>query len=242
MNIIDQHQWGSSLIYDDGDLNGEWDPRYVIVHWGGLTSERDTFEKATATLRGWQAYHLRKDPPWQDIAYNYAIDELGNMYRLRGENHGGHTSGTDPVTGKSWSTVGVGIVWIGGQSDEDGPSPAARATMDRYTRERGLPVLGHQETGKATACPGQDWLDWIHNMEEIMPIELWHRMIDSLYIGRPDEFKPVGGEEYWKHQVPASSEEWVDFFDAFTRVLTPVFEAHEHALQEHEHAGTVVVS
>jgi len=173
MRLIDQIQWGSSKVYADGDLNGSWDPQYIIVHWGGLTRERDTFELATATLRGWQAYHIGKG--WQDIAYNYAIDELGNMYRLRGENHAGHTSGTAP-NGQKWNSVGVGIVWIGGKGDEDGPSLAALATLDRYTKERDLPVLGHVETGKATACPGPDLLDYIHNglEEEIdMSIGAW---------------------------------------------------------------------
>jgi hypothetical protein len=159
--MIDQAGWGSSKIYADGTLRGGWNPKYIIIHWGGLTSERDTLDKEKATLRGWQNYHLGKG--WQDIAYNYAIGESGNIYRLRGENHGGHTSGIDPATGLSWSTVGVGIVWIGGQRDEDGPSAAARQTMASYIAERNLPVLGHVQTGKATACPGPDWLKFIED-------------------------------------------------------------------------------
>ena len=161
MEMISQSQWGSTLEYSDYALRGSWDPQYIIVHWGGNTRERDTFEEATATLRSWQRMHRRKG--WQDIGYNYAIDELGNMYRLRGENHAGHTSGKDPITGKGWGTVGVGIVWIGGAADEDGPSALALARLDRYVKERGLPVLGHVETGKATSCPGPFLLDYINN-------------------------------------------------------------------------------
>ena len=216
---VDQEQWGSTLIYGDGELSGDWDPQYIVVHWGGNTSERDTFDKAIASLQGWQRYHTGKG--WQDIAYNYAFDELGNVYRLRGENHGGHTSGTDPATGKSWSTVGVGIVWIGGAADADGPSDAALAALDGFIRERGLPVLGHQETGKATACPGQDLLHFIHNrpiQEEQMPTEQWHQMIDALFVGRPDEFR--GDPNYWKNDVPEDSPEWVDFWNAFVRVIS----------------------
>ena len=179
--IVSQSQWGSALEYDDYTLNGGWDPQYIIMHWGGLTRERGTFELATATLRGWQAYHRRKG--WQDIGYNYAVDELGNMYRLRGENHGGHTSGIDPKTGKSWSTVGVGIVWIGGRGDLSGPSSAALERVGTYTAKRGLPILGHQETGKATSCPGPDWLEFA-NTGIILPTEGTHMLIEK---GHPVE-------------------------------------------------------
>ena len=158
--IISQSQWGSSRIYEDGELRGRWDPQYIIIHWGGMTRERGTFELATSTLRGWQRYHIGKG--WQDIAYNYAIDELGNMYRLRGENSSGATSGRAP-NGQRWGEVGVSIVWIGGKGDEDGPSAAALARLDSYVAQRGLPLIGHQETGKATSCPGPDWLDFVHN-------------------------------------------------------------------------------
>ena len=159
---VDQAGWGSSKTYADGALTGGWEPQYVIVHWGGLTSERSTDALAFDTLRGWQRYHLSKG--WQDIAYNYAVTEQGSICRLRGENHGGHTSGTDPVTGKSWSTVGVGIVWVGGQADADGPSGAAVDAMRRCVDAAGLPVIGHQDV-KATACPGPDWLSWAHGYQ-----------------------------------------------------------------------------
>ncbi len=55
---VDQAEWGSSQTYDDGTLAGQWDPQYVIVHWGGLTRERQTDEQAFDTLRSWQRYHV----------------------------------------------------------------------------------------------------------------------------------------------------------------------------------------
>lgn len=161
--MIDQAGWGSTKIYDDYTLYGDWDPQYLIIHWGGLTSEVNTLPKEASTLRGWQRYHLTKDGgTWQDIAYNYAIGESGNLYRLRGENHAGHTSGRTP-DGLKWNSVGVGVVWIGGKADSDGPSRLALDRMAAYVRKRDLPVLGHVQTGKATACPGPDWLQFVED-------------------------------------------------------------------------------
>ena len=158
---MDQAGWGSTKVYADGTLDGEYDPRLIIAHWGGLTRERQTDEQAFDTLRGWQRYHVGKG--WQDIAYNFAVTEQGTICRLRGNNHGGHASGDDPVSGKAWSTAGIGIVWVGGQSDSDGPSDAAKAAMRTCVDSVGLPIIGHQDTGKATACPGPDWLTWVHD-------------------------------------------------------------------------------
>jgi hypothetical protein len=157
--IIDQAEWGSSKIYGDGELAGTWDPQYVVIHWGGWTEEVSEDEEDDQ-LRAWQRYHLGKG--WRDIAYNYAVGESGKLYRLRGENPSGATSGRTP-TGERWNAVAVNVVWIGGKSDTSGPSQAAQATMQRFIEERGFPVLGHQQTGKATACPGPEWLDFIEN-------------------------------------------------------------------------------
>ena len=168
--MIDQAGWGSSKIYADGELSGAYDPIYTIIHWGGYTEERDSLESAAAQLRAWQRYHLNKG--WRDIAYNYGVgdydrgDGYSDIFRLRGENRGGHTAGTDPATGRHWSDVGCGVVWIGGKGDLDGPSDAAKRTMQKFVEERGLlTVLGHQDTGKATQCPGPDWLEWAANFE-----------------------------------------------------------------------------
>jgi len=53
--------------------------------------------------------------------------------------------------------------------------------------------------------------------EDIMPKVNWDQMIDSLFIGRPDEFQ--GSPDYWKSLDP-NSPEWVDFWAAFVRVIS----------------------
>ena len=128
-------------------------------HWGGLTPQV-TPDIEDDVLRGWQRYHIGKG--WRDIAYHYAVGDSGRMYRLRGENPGGATTGTAP-NGYRWNSTGVSIVWIGGQRDEDGPSMDAIASLVLYLDSRALPVLGHVETGKATACPGKDLLQFVED-------------------------------------------------------------------------------
>ncbi len=222
MEMISQADWGSSLVYPDGSLYGKWQPKYVVLHWGGWTEEVES-DREDDTLRGWQRYHIGKG--WQDIAYNYAIGESGRMYRLRGENHAGHTSGYTQY-GEHWGNVGVGIVWIGGKRDEDGPSDAALWRLAQYLDERGLPVLGHVQTGKATACPGPDLLQFVEDYnnglykteDNEMPIQQWHQFIEALFEGS-DQFQPtVGGAEYWKGLDP-DSWEWANFWSAYKKMI-----------------------
>ena len=217
MEMIDQPGWLSSKIYGDGELSGRWDPQSIIVHWGGWTEEIDS-EREDDTLRGWQRYHISKG--WRDIGYHYAIGESGRLYRLRGENPGGATSGRDEF-GRRWNEVAISIVWIGGKKDLDGPSAAAMATLDRFARERGLPVIGHVDTGKATSCPGPDWLAHIDELNEEgddMPRVQWEQMIDSLF-KYSDEFQPSSGAEYWK-SLDQDSWEWENFWRAFGRAIS----------------------
>ena len=54
-----------------------------------------------------------------------------------------------------------------------------------------------------------------------MPRQQWHQMIDALFIGRPDMFKPPApvGPDYWKTLNPDSSE-WKDFWNAFVKAIS----------------------
>jgi len=215
MEIIDQEQWGSSRIYEDGALSGNWNPQSIIIHWGGWTEEVES-DREDDTLRGWQRYHIGKG--WRDIGYHYAIGESGRLYRLRGENPGGATSGRDEY-GQRWNEVAISIVWIGGKRDLDGPSKAAQATLKRFVRERGLPLLGHVNTGKATSCPGPDWLNVIDEWKQEgddMPREQWEQMIDALFVGS-EHFN--GDPDYWKN-MDTNDGEWVYFWRAFVQAIS----------------------
>ncbi len=156
----DQLDWGSTRVYADGDLSGLYEPAYLLIHWGGNTSQ---VNDAGATLRSWQNYHINSKG-MRDIAYNYAVDDFGSIYRLRGMNPNGSNKQVllDPLTGRPYNNVTVAVVWVGGANDPDGPSDLAKAAMKEIADDLRLyPIYPHSFM-KATACPGDDWRDWIN--------------------------------------------------------------------------------
>ena len=90
-------------------------------------------------------------------------------------------------------------------------------------------VIGHKEWTRRKIDPRWGWEFGPDSMDEIrrdtadvlaegagMPKTQWHQLIDSLFAGRPDVF--MGDPNYWK-AMPSDSSEWVDFWNAFVRVL-----------------------
>lgn len=162
---VDQGDWGSRQTYGD-DPGFSDGVKYLAIHWGGGTSQIPA-ESEDDRLRIWQAYHM-DSKGFRDIAYNYAVGDSGHIYRLRGLNPGGHTSSSSDRTpeGASYNNASIGVVWIGGSSDEDGPSASALESMALLINA--LPTLivkGHreikEENGSYTACPGDEWMSWI---------------------------------------------------------------------------------
>ena len=111
----DQAGWRSSRIYDDGALPGLWVPDKVVVHWGGATVPPVTKAGERSLLRGWQRFHINSRG-WRDIAYNYAVGNSGERYRLRGWNPSGATSGDFEGDGIPENNEAVACVWLGGSS------------------------------------------------------------------------------------------------------------------------------
>lgn len=162
----DQHQWGSRTRYPDGHLR-PFTLDKLVLHWGGYTDPDGpdnvpTEAEEAAILRGWQRYHI-DSKGWTDIAYNYAMGNTGLVYRLRGMNRSGATSGDLEPDGIRENYEALSLVWIGGSGHD--VSDAAFAAMGRAIRdliaEHGdLPVTVHSDH-KATACPGDEWRAWV---------------------------------------------------------------------------------
>jgi hypothetical protein len=154
---LDQWQWGSRTNYPDGTkLPFKMDK--VVIHWGGYTNPGAGQADETAILRGWQRYHI-DTKHWTDIAYNFAVGNSGLVYRLRGVNRSGATSGDYENDGIPENSEALAVVWIGGQGY--GISEAARQAMGRVIRSSGQAlIIGHRDV-KTTACPGDQWLNWI---------------------------------------------------------------------------------
>ena len=88
-------EWGAIKDYDRWDQD-PWRPDKWVIHWGGGPNTAGytpySVDAEMAVLRSWERYHVY-GKGWQGIAYNYAIGQTGSIYRLRGENRSGATSG-----------------------------------------------------------------------------------------------------------------------------------------------------
>jgi hypothetical protein len=154
---LDQWQWGSRTNYPDGTkLPFKMDK--VVIHWGGYTNPGAGQTDEAAILRSWQRYHI-DTKGWTDCAYNFGVGNSGLVYRIRGVNRSGATSGDYENDGIPENSEALAVVWIGGQGY--GISVAAKQSMGRVIRSSGQAlIIGHRDV-KTTACPGDEWLDWI---------------------------------------------------------------------------------
>lgn len=163
---VDQAGWGSRFTYPDGTKT-PWTPDKSIIHWGGATDPGVGLQSYEAkVLRGWQRYHVDVRG-WTDIAYNYAIGDSGTIYRCRGENRSGATSGDYEDDGIPENEEARAIAWVGGQGHT--PSAAAFTAFDRFLRstDESL-VIGHNDV-KQTACPGPALTAYIDNASWTAP-------------------------------------------------------------------------
>ncbi len=163
----DQAGWGSVTRYDDwGGLAGLWVPDKFILHWGGNTRApvEASIAWEMARLRSWQSYHMQgKVPGWRDIGYNAAVGQSGKIYRCRGDNPSGATSGDYEDDGIRENAEGFAVVWIGGKDTVGGPSEAAYDAYTRIIQSRPeYNVSGHMDVSPRL-CPGRDIMRYIAN-------------------------------------------------------------------------------
>lgn len=150
--IISRAAWGADPAYLS------WAPRFqpptkVILHHTADGSVPDGSQESYAKLvRAIYRYHaITQD--WGDIAYNYLIDPLGNIYEGRYSDNtdaspigediygnavvGGHTYG--------YNTGTIGIAMLGTYRDND-VSVAARASLEKLlawlVKEHGIDPIG----------------------------------------------------------------------------------------------------
>lgn len=224
---IDQDEWGAQKVFPDGGLTGDWNPDKIIIHYGGnaslgATDPADPVKERQA-LRIYEQSHLSRG--WRAIGYNYAIGQSGLIYRLRGENMSGATSGDYEGDGIKENNEGRAVLWIGGLGQE--PSKAAYASMGRMIREAGLLTIAHSDVKHNTGCPGDFWRDWIADegwkVECGMPYEQFKNMVDAMFVGS-DEF--AGDPSYFYRTIAdggiyddPDNVDWVNFWDSFVRLI-----------------------
>ena len=194
---VGQPEWGSSKWYADWTLD-PWDVDKYCIHYGGGANVAGSLEKARSwvdswldsnpdkfiddcpvevvfpsvknekyMLRRWQNYHIN-GRGWTDIAYNYGLGQSGKIYRLRGENRSGATSGDYEPDGIPENYEARAVVWIGGAGQQ--PTEEAYAAFKRIYNADPQPVTVHSDH-KSTGCPGDYWRAWVKDEEYLMPEE-----------------------------------------------------------------------
>jgi peptidoglycan hydrolase-like protein with peptidoglycan-binding domain len=140
--------------------NGSWgDVVGIAVHHpadGDVTIGAAAAETIAAKLRGYRDFHVTSRR-WGDIGYNFAVDQAGRIWELRGlGNVGSHcASASNPRA----NTRYVGVLFLVGNSEPVSDSAVAafhdlRARVLAW-RPRATQVTGHgQVPGASTSCPG----------------------------------------------------------------------------------------
>ena len=132
-----------------------WDAvKYVVIHWPGTPGKKIS-TNIRELLRGWYTYHA-KDRGWTDIAYNYAVDQTGKIWTLRGDYRDGATSG--------WGGRSVSILAVLANSETPSEdmlkSLKALAETLRGRAAKGAKIVGHKSL-VSTSCPGAKISTWI---------------------------------------------------------------------------------
>lgn len=146
MNILPRSAWGAQPA-----KSVTWFPAPpvgTVLHYVGSKGALNatTKERSVGLLRGIQADAFRKS--YADIEYNFAIDQAGNVWELRGRNIQSGANGDKTQNRKRWS-----IVFLTGVPE--------RLTATAITAAKELcgwlggDIVPHRQVApQGTACPG----------------------------------------------------------------------------------------
>lgn len=165
--------------------------RGLAVHWDGppvpAAVERADRDAVALFLRGVRRFHMAPPRGWSDIAYQFAVDQAGRRWELRGwTRRSGANGDTDPNR-----HYGAVVALIGeGQT----PTPAmlagladARADFRRHY-PRATALRTHNDVRPdPTACPGPDLTRWVRAGGPNTPREDTDMTVDDLVAALKDE-------------------------------------------------------
>jgi len=177
--VISRAEWGANESLRIGKPGADFDStiKKLVVHH---TATPNNPADPKATIRSIYQYHLSTE--YLDIAYQYLIDQHGNIYEGRwskdlapGERPNGEDRQGRQVRGAhstNTNTQTIGIALIGTFTNAVGPSPAAIESLvtllawkcarwgidplgaGQYLDGRTFPnISGHRDTS-SSACPG----------------------------------------------------------------------------------------
>ena len=153
MTVYDRKDWGARAPRGGP---GPLDPDNVIglaFHWPAMSGRIRTVDDAKAALRAWQNYHM-DGRGWSDIAYQVAVDQMGNRYWLRGlRTQSGANGDTD--ANERYGAVLL-LVGPGEGCSEEMVQEVRRVVRDhRRHFPNSRKLVGHgQIRPEPTACPG----------------------------------------------------------------------------------------
>lgn len=135
---------------------GPLDRRKVVgiaLHWPAMSHKLRGFADVASALRSWQNYHMDVHG-WSDIAYQEAIDQDGNVYRLRGLRTQSGANGDESVNERYGALL---LVLAPGEQPTEAMLTTVRRRIARHrdifpNSER---IVGHQDVRpEPTSCPG----------------------------------------------------------------------------------------
>jgi hypothetical protein len=126
----------------------------LAFHWEGVSTKQAGLESSFETLRNIQRAHLaNKKEGYIDIAYNFAVDYLGNVFELRGWDVQGGANGT---TAANETYISVCYLAGPGQPFTDAAKQAFKSIRSEADK-RGIGSENKPHSAfKATACPGDE--------------------------------------------------------------------------------------
>lgn len=172
-DAVSPAEWFARVDYDAKNWT-PWNPDKYVLHYGGGWNRAGyapfSVEKEMRVLRGWEDFHLSKG--WLGLAYNYAIGQTGILYRIRGEQRSGATSGDEDQDGIPENHEARAVVFILGGHQK--PSSDALATFQEFYAGDPMRVIGHRDS-TVTPCPGDYLYEWIQQrgfeQEDVMTPE-----------------------------------------------------------------------
>ena len=153
--IITRREWGARPPDSTTALNASLVTGVVVHHTETSCCGVETAEFSTVAgaLRAIQEFHMR-DRGWSDIAYNFAVDQRGVIYELRGWGVRSAANGNSTTNSAYPAIVAMGSY---GAVEPTNEMLGSIAWLIAEYRDRfpGIQkTLGHRDV-RSTSCPGQ---------------------------------------------------------------------------------------
>ena len=161
MTFYSRAEWGARARQPGPGLLTPSRVRGIALHWPAMKGRLDTVAEVKAALRSWQTYHI-DGHGWSDIAYQRAVDQLGNTYQLRGFRHQSAANGD---TEQNETYGALLLVLAIGEKPTEALIRATRREVgvfrDRFPKA--TRIVGHQDIRpEPTSCPGPAVMGLIH--------------------------------------------------------------------------------